>query len=71
MAVERKSEKKVRLRLVLDISYRPNGVGEPELRERLDDAVLHLFGEGLITGESDAEVDEYRHRIETVSSKET
>ena len=58
--------KKLRLRLILDVSYDTHGVSEEELRVSLGYIVRHAMGEGLFTNDTEAEVDTCTHRIETV-----
>lgn len=55
-----------KLQLVLNVTYNDNGVAEETLRRLLDNLVAHAVDEGLLTGETEAEVEEYTHRVETV-----
>ena len=55
-----------KLRLVLDVSYNENGVPEEDLRWLLGNVVMHATNEGLLTGESEAEVESYEYRVEVV-----
>ncbi len=57
------------LRLILEVTYNDQGVPEDELRQRLDNLVIHAVNEGLLTGETEADVEKYTHRIETVPSE--
>jgi len=55
---------KVTLVLMIGIVYDPNGTPTQELKDRLNFAcVQHPFGEGLLTGDSDAEIDEYNSKV--------
>lgn len=54
------------LRLVLEVTYLPHGVPTTELREMLEGIVSYAMNRGLVTGDTEAEVDTYNHRIETV-----
>jgi hypothetical protein len=53
----------VKLTLQLDVEYRPNGVPESELRWYLDQLAKRAAGEGLMTGESEAEVEQWRAKV--------
>lgn len=57
---------KTTLRLVLEVTYIPHGVPTAELREMLEGVVSYAMNRGLITGDTEAEVDLYTHRVETV-----
>lgn len=48
-----------RLRLVLDVTYDLNGEDTNIMKRRLYRAVEYAIGEGLLTGSTSAEVDEY------------
>ncbi len=48
-----------RFRLVLDVTYDLNGETAEAMQRNLHRLVTHAFGEGLLTGSSDAEVDSY------------
>lgn len=50
------NDKPITLRLTLDVTYTPNGVTVDELRERLENVATGAVNEGLITGDSAAEV---------------
>lgn len=59
----------ISMRLVLDVTYTPNGVPESVLRDNLQNLVQRAVGEGLLTGNLEAEVEEYRAsvvRVETI-----
>jgi hypothetical protein len=58
-----KNEDVVRLQLILDVTYTPNGVPVDALRRNLDDMVRRAIGEGLLTGHSETEVDEYKATV--------
>lgn len=47
------------LRLVIDVRYFANGTSIEELKKRLRYVAEHAYGEGLLTGETEAEVDEH------------
>jgi hypothetical protein len=51
--------KTITLELKLKVTYLPNGVSENELRANLEQLVQAGIGEGLLTGESPAEVSSY------------
>jgi hypothetical protein len=48
-----------RLRLVLDVEYNLNGERIEQMKGLLRKLVAHAVGEGLLTGDSSAEVDQY------------
>ena len=54
-----------KLRLVLNVTYNDNGVAEETLRQLLDNLLMHAISHGLLTGETEAEVESYTHRVET------
>jgi hypothetical protein len=54
------------LRLVLDVTFNDNGVAEETLRQLLDNLLMHAISHGLLTGETEAEVESYTHRVENV-----
>lgn len=49
--------------LTLDVKYRPNGVGVNELKDRLEHLIRHGINEGLLTGETEAEVVNWDFKI--------
>ena len=54
-----------RLKLVLVVTYNDNGVPVNELKDRMEFAcVQHPMGDGLFTGETDAEIEGYSMAIE-------
>lgn len=53
----------VRLSLRLDVTYAPNGETEATLRDRLRRVAEHAHAEGLLSGDSDAEVEEWLARV--------
>ncbi len=55
-----------KLRLVLDVTYNDNGVAEETLRRLLGNVVVLAVREGLLTGETEAEVENHAYRVETV-----
>lgn len=50
---------KAKFNLVISVEYKPNGVPLADLRRLLYDASRHLANEGLLSGETDAEVEEW------------
>lgn len=50
---------KVRVRLTLDVTYDLNGVGAEAMRDRLYRMCMRAIGDGMLTGGTDATVDEY------------
>lgn len=55
---------KVQLRLTLDVTYDLNGENATEMVSRLRKMCERAIGEGMLTGSSDAEVDEYSMEVE-------
>lgn len=55
---------KVQLRLTLDVTYDLNGENATEMVSRLRKMCERAIGEGMLTGSSDAEVDEYSMDVE-------
>jgi hypothetical protein len=54
----------ITLGATVTITYNPMGVSKKELQSRLATAIRYMFGEGLITGETNAEVDDWTYSIE-------
>lgn len=50
---------KVRVRLTLDVAYDLNGVEAGAMRDRLYRMCVRAIGDGMLTGETDATVDQY------------
>ena len=59
--------KQVKLRLTLDITYDLNGVEEGCMREHMKDIARVAAGNGLMTGETPATVDEWTAKVEKIS----
>lgn len=59
VAVTRKLGDQVKVRLVLDVTYGLNGVDADAMRDRLYSMVERAIGNGMLTGSTDATVDEY------------
>lgn len=53
----------VKLALQLEVAYQPNGVPESRLRRYLDQIAERAAGEGLLTGDSEAEVEDWSYRV--------
>lgn len=49
----------VRIRLVLDVAYNLNGEAADAMIQRLQDMCMYAIGNGMLTGESEAEVENY------------
>ena len=54
----------VNLTLKIDVLYEPNGVPTYELERLLIGAALHIAGNGLLSGESDAQVISWDYNVE-------
>lgn len=57
-------EKPIKLRLVLDIDYIPNGVTKAYLEYMLKKMIDHTAGEGLMTLDTPAEVETWHVAVE-------
>jgi hypothetical protein len=55
------------LRLTLDVEYFPHGVAVGELKDNLYGLVQRGMGDGLLTGESTAEVDTHSAQVEEIT----
>lgn len=55
--------KPITLTLTLTVTYNPNGVDLNTLKQNLIDVADHAASQGLLTGESAAEVDEYGYAV--------
>ncbi len=62
-------ESKNRLVLTLTVDYSPNGEQLSDLRSRLMRMIERAVGEGLLTGEGPAEVEEYSYRVEALGDQ--
>lgn len=56
-----------RIRLVLDVSYQPNGVPIDVLRDHLTRMFERAIGDGILTGSTRAEVEKYSMEVKTIS----
>ena len=56
----------MKLRLILDVEYKPNTTTEEQLRANLGHMVSHAMGDGWITGPTDAEVESWDMRVHRV-----
>ena len=54
----------IKLRLVLDVDYEPGSTSKEELEAMLKDIPNYAAGVGLMSGETDAEVDSWHARVE-------
>ncbi|WP_019584490.1 hypothetical protein, partial [Thioalkalivibrio sp. ALE16] len=59
---------KLTLELTLTVEYDLNGEDPQFAKERLEDMVRVAVGEGLLTGDSSMEVDEWRVRVREIES---
>lgn len=59
-------EKTLRLRLILEVEYNPNGVSEEYLRHKLGYIATAAAGDGLLTGDSEADVEMWISKVEKV-----
>lgn len=60
----------VKVRLTLDVIYRLNGEDATEMASNLQRMCERAIGEGMLTGASDAEVDEYSMETNVVPPSE-
>ncbi len=56
-----------KLRLTLDIEYYPNGVSVKTLKSMLEQIAHNAAGQGLMTGETAAEVETWSAKVEEVN----
>jgi hypothetical protein len=54
------------LKLTLNVTYKPKGTPMSSLVDLLEKFVTHGFGEGLLTGETSAEVVTYNNRVDVL-----
>jgi hypothetical protein len=54
----------VKMRLTLDVSYQPNGVSAEALADLLRAIADSAAGDGLMTGETEAEVDTWECKVQ-------
>lgn len=54
------------LRLIVDVTYNTNRVNPDELGQKLQDMVRFAMGDGLVTGESAAEVESWKTKVQKV-----
>jgi hypothetical protein len=55
---------KIKLRLMVDVDYTPNGVSLDELKLMLFRFAEYGFGNGLFTGCTSAEVEQWQSRVD-------
>jgi hypothetical protein len=55
-----------KIRLTVDVAYIPNGTSKEWLKDNLMNMVSNAIDNGLLTGESDAEVDTYNIKVEVM-----
>jgi hypothetical protein len=60
----------LKMRLVVDVEYKPNGRTMEDLKEYLMDIPYHAAGDGLFTGHGAAEVERLDYHVEDPSPKE-
>lgn len=53
-----------KVRLTLDVTYNLNGESAAEMASRLREMCERSIGEGMLTGATDAELDEYAINVE-------
>ena len=59
-------KKTIKLRLTLDVEYIPNGASLRELKSTLEAITRFAADKGLMTGDSPAEVDDWKFKVEKV-----
>lgn len=67
MQTDMKNQDQAHFRLVLDVSYQLHGENAVEMQKLLRRMVERAIGEGLLTGESDAEVDNHAVRVQMMA----
>lgn len=53
----------MKIKVTLEIDYKVNGTKKNELKELLRYAMEHLASNGLFTGETPAEVNEWKYKF--------
>lgn len=66
LARELTQVQKLNLQLTLDVTYITRGVSERELKENLEQMVRDALNNGTLTGETEAEVDDWKLKIKEV-----
>lgn len=61
----------MKLRLVLDVKYNSHGVDVSVLINNLEGVVAHAMNRGMITGDTEAEVEDYACSVAQVEEKDT
>jgi len=56
----------VKCKITIDLTIDLNGVSKEDIDWRLNKAVQFLFAEGLLTGDTAAEIDEYDYKVEEI-----
>jgi hypothetical protein len=56
-------QKTVTIRLVLDVTYKTNGVETEDLGKLLDSIPHHAAGHGMFSGETAAEVEKWEYKV--------
>jgi hypothetical protein len=54
------------LRLIIDVKYDPNGESQEDLANRLENIPQLAAGEGLFTGETQAEVESWEYQVQLI-----
>ena len=70
MGLEDTEHNRVHVEALLNVTYVPNGMSEDELESFLAEGIERAIGNGLLSGDSPAEVDEYEVAFTTVSPAE-
>ena len=50
----------MKIQMMLDIDYENNGVSKEQLKELLKDSIYYLFSNGMITEDTDAEINKFK-----------
>jgi len=50
----------MKIQMMLDIDYENNGVSKEQLKELLKDSICYLFSNGMITEDTEAEVNKFK-----------
>ena len=59
-------DKLVKIRLTLDVTYKPNGETVKELKYKMNDIAVQGVNHGLMTGEGPAEVEEWKSKVQII-----
>lgn len=56
--------KTIRMRLILEVDFIPNGESNLALKTQMKEIVTYAFNRGLITGETNADIEGWQANVE-------